>query len=93
MVHDLEPHPTLRDAARTAVASLEGYLCGAVDMLVTCTGVPEPSDIVILEVNRVPAMDNYTLSQYVTAIRRYVGGHRIPREDRLPTSYEGVVVV
>lgn len=84
--HDLEPTPALRDAAKAAVASLPGYLYGAVDLLDTPTGP------VILEVNRLPAMDDYTRTRYVDAIRRHVAGRRVTRTPTAATRYEGVEV-
>lgn len=89
--HDLAPTDALRDAGRGAIAAV-GYLYGAVDILVTSSGP------VVLEANRLPAMDSYTRDAYVRAIRRYVGGRKIPRSDRgigeaTPSPwYEGVEV-
>jgi hypothetical protein len=87
--HDLEPSEALRNAARGAVAAL-GYPYGAVDLLETPTGP------VVLEVNRLPAMDNYTATAYVNAIRRHVAGRKVaklPTARRTNDLYEGVLVV
>jgi hypothetical protein len=87
--HDLEPSEALRTAARGAVAAL-GYPYGAVDLLET------PDGPVVLEVNRLPAMDNYTATAYVNAIRRHVVGRKVaklPTARRTNDLYEGVLVV
>lgn len=87
--HDLEPSEALRTAARGAVAAL-GYPYGAVDLLET------PDGPVVLEVNRLPAMDNYTATAYVNAIRRHVAGRKVaklPMARRTNDLYEGVLVV
>jgi len=87
--HDLEPSEALRTAARGAVAAL-GYPYGAVDLLET------PDGPVVLEVNRLPAMDNYTATAYVNAIRRQVAGRKVaklPMARRTNDLYEGVLVV
>jgi glutathione synthase/RimK-type ligase-like ATP-grasp enzyme len=55
-----------------------------------------PDGPVVLEVNRLPAMDNYTATAYVNAIRRHVAGRKVAK---LPMArltndlYEGVLVV
>jgi len=90
MQHDLEPSEALREAARQAVRAL-GYPYGAVDLLET------PSGPMVLEVNRLPAMDNYTATAYVNAIRRHVAGSgrkikKILSTPNLRTLYEGVEV-
>ena len=60
--HDVEPPRGVRNAGRAACAAL-GYDLGAVDLLVTSTGV------VVLEVNSRPALrDPYTLTQYTNAL-------------------------
>jgi len=66
--HGIRPPETVREAARTAVAAL-GYPYGAVDLLELADG-----QVIVLEVNRMPAMDNYTREKYVQAIRQHVGG-------------------
>lgn len=66
MVHNVPPPSGIRPAARAAVASLN-RLYGAVDILITSDGP------VVLEVNSLPAMDNYTRAAYTRAIRRFVG--------------------
>lgn len=65
--HDIEPPPEARQAAIRAVAALEGYTHGAVDLLIDEAGHP-----VVLEVNRCPGMDAYTRERWCRAIRRYV---------------------
>lgn len=91
--HSIDPPSALRDAGRAAIAAT-GYLYGAVDMLVTGSPTaPDLNDIVILEANRLPAMDDYTRAAYTTAIRRYIRGSRVPRRDRPNGTYEGARVV
>src|SRR5579871_828489 len=68
--HDIEPPPEARRAAIEAVAALEGYTHGAVDVLITEAGHP-----VVLEVNRCPGMDAYTRERWCRAIRAYVTAH------------------
>lgn len=68
--HDTEPPPEARRVAIAAVASLEGYTHGAVDLLINESGSP-----VVLEVNRCPGMDSYTRERWCRAIRTYVSGH------------------
>lgn len=76
MVHNVEPPKGLREVARKAVAAL-GRLYGTVDMLVL-RDAPKlrPEDVVVLECNSLPGMDNYTATAFTTAIRRYVSGQR-----------------
>lgn len=91
--HSIDPPSALRDAGRAAIAAT-GYLYGAVDMLVTSSPTaPDLNDIVVLEANRLPAMDDYTRAAYATAIRRYIRGSRVPRRDRPNGTYEGARVV
>lgn len=79
MDHRVDPPKGLRTIARAAVASLN-YPYGAVDVLVCQT--PDGSrdeavnagNVVVLECNRLPSMDNYTMTAYVEAIRRNVRG-------------------
>jgi glutathione synthase/RimK-type ligase-like ATP-grasp enzyme len=55
-----------------------------------------PDGPVVLEVNRLPAMDNYTATAYVNAIRRHVAGRKVaklPMARRTNDLYEGVLVV
>lgn len=63
MVHNVEPPRGLRRLAKDACAAL-GYPYGAVDLL-HCQNANY-----VLEVNTAPAMDNYTRSAYVSAIKR-----------------------
>lgn len=88
--HHTNPTDPIRDAAKAAVESC-GYTYGAVDLLVTDTG-----DVVVLEVNRLPAVrDDYTLARYVEAIRRHVAGHPVRRAAPIVVDepYEGVLVL
>jgi len=64
MVHNVEPPRGMREIARQAVAAV-GEEFGAVDILMEGAG-----KFRVLEVNKAPAMDNYTLEAYVRAIRR-----------------------
>lgn len=63
MEHVSDPPKGLRPVAKAAVEAC-GYEYGAVDILRTADGFS------VLEVNSAPAMDNYTLEKYVTAIRQ-----------------------
>lgn len=79
MRHDADPPRGLRKIAKAAVEALR-YPRGAVDMLVTTDRVPtkehplEITEVIVLEVNLMPAMDNYTRTAHVEAIRRKVRG-------------------
>lgn len=64
MRHDVDPPDGMRQLAKYAVAAV-GESFGAVDILVGQNGLQY-----VLEVNTAPAMDNYTRSKYVKAIRR-----------------------
>lgn len=74
MEHTTQPSPRIREAARAAVSAC-GYLYGAVDILELSDG-----SVVVLEVNLLPAMDDYTRRKYVEAIRAYVRGERTARD-------------
>jgi len=64
--HKPKPDKALREAAKAAVAAV-GYDFGAVDLLELTDGMP-----CVLEVNSRPALrDEYTLSCYAEAIRKY----------------------
>jgi hypothetical protein len=82
--HTQRPPDGIRDAAKRAVAALPGYLYGAVDILETAADGP-----IVLEVNLLPAMDDYTRGKYVEAIRAYVRSNPTAR----PTFYEGYEIV
>lgn len=81
MRHDENPPKGIRPVAIAAVEAL-GYDHGAVDLLVT--GEPHHeagiarNDIVILEVNLIPAMDRYTCIQYAKAVARKFGVTYVP---------------
>lgn len=68
MSHKDDPPKGMRSIAKNSVAAL-GYRHGAVDILFTDAG-----KFVVLEVNLLPAMDNYTRAAYVAAIRKFVRG-------------------
>ena len=85
MVHTLEPSEAVRRAGKAAIAAL-GYSYGAVDILETVQGP------VVLEANLLPAMDAYTATAYVNAIRRRVAGRRVVKLTFPGTPYEGVEV-
>jgi hypothetical protein len=70
MVHDVEPTEELRATAKAAVKAV-GYELGAVDML-----VDNSNKIYVLEANRAPGLDDYTLGQYVKAITKFVSHPR-----------------
>lgn len=66
MIHTAEPTQELRDVAVGAVKAC-GYDFGAVDILKDAAGA-----LYVLEVNRAPGLDDYTLGRYVSAIGRCV---------------------
>lgn len=63
MEHTTEPPKGLRAAAKAAVKACE-YDFGAVDMIVKPNG-----EVVVLEVNRAPGLDNYTANAYIRAFK------------------------
>lgn len=98
--HTQRTPPPVRDLAKRAVAALPGYLYGAVDILVDENGNP-----LVLEVNRIPGMDNYTCRKYAEAIHSWIANnphnglqralqprHRIANGE-IPVWYEGYEVV
>jgi len=78
ITHTTEPSEAVRATAKAAVAAL-GYTYGAVDLLVGHDG-----RIWVLEVNLLPAMDDYTRGKYVEAIRKFVRGEGNLRADTVP---------
>lgn len=66
MIHTEDPPEVVRETARAAVAAV-GYDFGAVDLLLR-----EGGEVVVLEINTAPGLDEYTASAYVKAIVRLV---------------------
>lgn len=84
MSHTERAPEAVRNAAKAAVAALEGYLYGAVDLLVTADDTP-----IVLEVNRVPGMDGYTVEKYTESIRQYVASNQRGRVEPAPVRRRG----
>lgn len=67
--HDVDPPAPLRDLAKRAVVAC-GYDFGAVDMLYIPPSDQQQEQGWVLEINRMPGLDDYTATAYARAFIR-----------------------